>query len=278
VNLSIATSPLSYYLTETPDKNARHFHRQSILYSIAEKVSWVAAAAITAAVIITSITNPVVSGTISLTMIGLSFSIIFLAWGAMICRNYSKEAAEQAKTEEQVEQTLKDVKNWDDQKVEEFLYVRDKKISLNSLKPLVARIVHLEESAKKIRDVSLKALKKNFSIETDETKRQRNYISRMVHSWNLETKAYPKLFQAALLYLLPLDQTAKSTEKIGYFSVKSHAERLSDLVHNNDERYFNFYNREDSITCLEMEKISSKELAQKLSINALNESSSSSNS
>lgn len=265
MSVAIKASPLNHYLTTSPAATARTLNRKAFAYSLLEKISWVALAAIAAFVVFSSITAPVITGTVSLAMIGLSLSVLFFAWGAMLCRNWSQKATAQAEIENSVAKKLNDIKDWKTTDVTQFLENKTtemdeflgnhkrqkplKKINdaepLCALKPLIARIAHLTEKAQKIQEVAFKALEGSKKPSRSEPERQVQYMTREVSAYDLETKAYPMLFEAAVLWAIMANPTQeRSVEEYGSYVIKSHGERASDkLMKEGEDEYFVFHDK-----------------------------------
>lgn len=286
MSVAIKASPLNHYLTASPDATARTLNRKAFAYSLVEKISWVALAAIAAFVVFSSIVAAPITGTVSLAMIGLSLSVLFFAWGAMLCRNWAQEAKAQAEIENEVTEELNKIKDWKTARVITFLqgattemdkFLADpkrheplKEINaaepLCALKPLIARIHQLTNRAQKIQEVAFRALESSKKPTKSEPQRRVQYMTREVSAYDLETKAYPMLFGAAVLWTIMANPTQeRSVEEYGNYVIKSHGERASDKLMGKEDHYFVFHEKtKDPLSFDQIKDDTSWALAERL--------------
>lgn len=278
--MSIAAIPLNHYLNEAPFQRASSLHWKKNFWSLVEKICCVALVVIPIAILTAFYGNAVLTGSLSLVMMGVSLLSIGAASVIMNFKEWSNTFGKLSKIEEKVQSEYEVIQEWKTPEIEQFLQEqridahqipseaiealqqKNRQEPLCALLPLIARFKYLKQSAEKTERAVNETLNHQFQNRFD-----------TLLNWNiawqkLEEEAIPTALNAAvLLHILQNPICELTREDLGDLDIRPYEHRslLREFGRNDDYFIFKDDLRRSPLTLAEIKQnLDPRELHAKL--------------
>ena len=231
-----------------PIRDAAALDRRSFAWDLLSKITFVAIAAICAAVLAVSVIFGSATGTLPFVLLGLVFVTPVLSIAASKLQGWAKAIAMTGEAERAVAEQFKRIKNWQEPQIREFLERHAVtpllQIPPRALLPLIARFETLRIQADAAK---LKSDEMMQAADIPKPDREHRIINRSIGWQILEGEAVPAALDAALILQILSQPTLQiRISDLGSLKQKSLEERLADRQYGPDDDFLVFHETERS--------------------------------
>ena len=236
-----------------PIQKAAKLEQKALAWNVLSKITFVAIAAICAAVLTVSILLSTTTGTLPFILAGLALTTPFLSVAASKLQAKSRALATEAEFERAVANRFMIIQKWDEPKILKFFddhsIVPNPNVPLTEFLPLIARY-ETQNSEANIDKITSDMLLESKDAADREIRLQQRLIGWQI----LEQRAIPAALNAALILEILSQPTLqlRRLADIGSLTQKSIEERQLDRIYGPNDDYLVFSEERPSLSLCDL--------------------------